>query len=123
MQDQYLNKYLASDVISSLPVKTVITEDIINAFKRLTASRKYNAKQIDQPKSILKQTFDYAIWQKLITVNPVVALPNQTVYLLATRFWQTSIQRVGEWLAITWLILSGQTFGQTNSELIKKRTA
>ena len=133
--DQYWNKYWAADVISTLPVQTVITGDIIDAFKRLTASRKYNARQIDQAKSILKQTFDYAIWQKIITVNPVVALPNnmcpkkaksmdkkkatskewrkqlekhlkalpnQTVYSLAIRFWLTSMQRVGEWLAITW---------------------
>ena len=75
-KDQYWNKYWAMDVISTLPVQTVITGDIIDAFKRLTASRKYTARQIDQAKSILKQTFDYAIWQKLITVNPVVSLPN-----------------------------------------------
>lgn len=134
-KDQYWNKYWAEDVISTLPIQTVISGDIIDAFKRLTASRKYNARQIDQAKSVLKQTFDYAIWQKIITVNPVISLPNnmcpkkaksmdkkkatskawryslenhlkalpkQTVYSLAIRFWLTSMQRVGEWLAITW---------------------
>ena len=134
-KDQYWNKYWANDILTTLPIQTVISGDIIDAFKRLTASRKYNARQIDQAKSVLKQTFDYAIWQKIITVNPVISLPNnmcpkkarniskkkatskdwrlklekhlkalpeQTVYSLAIRFWLTSMQRVGEWLAITW---------------------
>ncbi len=153
-KDQYWNKYWAMDVISTFPVQTVITGDIIDAFKRLTASRKYTARQIDQAKSILKQTFDYAIWQKLITVNPVVslpnnmcpkkaksidkkkatskewrmqlekhlkALPNQTVYSLAIRFWLTSMQRVGEWLAITWEDVDFQNETLTIKHSLSKR--
>ena len=153
-KDQYWNKYWAMDVITNLPIQTVITGDIIDAFKRLTASRKYNSRQIDQAKSVLKQTFDYAIWQKIITVNPVVALPNnmcpkkaksiarkkatskewrseleqhlkalpnQTVYSLAIRFWLTSMQRVGEWLAITWEDVDFQNETLTIKHSLSKR--
>lgn len=153
-KDQYWNKYWAMDVITNLPIQTVITGDIIDAFKRLTASRKYNSRQIDQAKSVLKQTFDYAIWQKIITVNPVVALPNnmcpkkaksiarkkatskewrseleqhlktlpnQTVYSLAIRFWLTSMQQVGEWLAITWEDVDFQNETLTIKHSLSKR--
>ena len=75
-KDQAWKKYWADDIIVSMPVKSITVGDIIDAFKRLTASRRYTARQISQAKSVLKQAFDHAIWLKLIESNPVVAMPN-----------------------------------------------
>lgn len=134
-KDQAWEKYWADDVIASMPIMTISIGDVIDAFKRLTSSRRYTARQISQAKSVLKQTFDHAIWLKLIKANPVIAMPNtscpkkasssahkkvttyetrvklerylsklpkQTVYTLAIRFWLNSMQRSGEWRALTW---------------------
>ncbi len=75
-KDQAWKKYWANDIIVSMPVKSITVGDIIDAFKRLTASRRYTARQISQAKSVLKQAFDHAIWLKLIDANPVIAMPN-----------------------------------------------
>lgn len=66
-------KFANNDSNSGSPI---INRIIIDAFKRLTASRRYTVRQISQAKSVLKQTFDHAIWLKLIDSNPVVAMPN-----------------------------------------------
>ncbi|MDC7294639.1 tyrosine-type recombinase/integrase [Butyrivibrio sp. DSM 10294] len=75
-KDQAWRKYWEKDIIVTMPIKSIVVGDIIDAFKRLTASRRYTARQISQAKSVLKQTFDHAIWLKLIETNPVVAMPN-----------------------------------------------
>ncbi len=75
-KDQAWRKYWANDIIAKMPIKSISVGDIIDAFKRLTASRRYTARQITQAKSVLKQTFDHAIWLKLIETNPVVSMPN-----------------------------------------------
>ncbi len=75
-KDQAWRKYWANDIIAKMPIKSILVGDIIDAFKRLTASRRYIARQITQAKSVLKQAFDHAIWLKLIETNPVVSMPN-----------------------------------------------
>lgn len=75
-KDQVWKKYWGKDAIVNMPVKTISVGDIIDAFKRLTVSRRYTARQISQAKSVLKQAFDHAIWLKLIDSNPVVTMPN-----------------------------------------------
>lgn len=75
-KDQAWCKYWGKDPLVTLPIKTVVVGDIIDAFRRLTASRRYTARQITQAKSVLKQTFDHAIWIKLIETNPVTSMPN-----------------------------------------------
>ncbi len=75
-KDQAWKKYWADDMIVNMPIKSITVGDIIDAFKRLTASRRYTARQISQAKSVLKQAFDHAIWLKMIDSNPVVAMPN-----------------------------------------------
>jgi integrase len=75
-KDQAWKKYWADDIIVSMPIKTISVGDVVDAFKRLTVSRRYTARQISQAKSVLKQAFDHAIWIKLISANPVVAMPN-----------------------------------------------
>jgi integrase len=75
-KDQAWKKYWADDMIVNMPIKSITVGDIIDAFKRLTASRRYTARQISQAKSVLKQTFDHGIWLKLIDANPVITMPN-----------------------------------------------
>lgn len=75
-KDQAWKKYWADDIIVNMPVRSITVGDIIDAFKRLTASRRYTARQISQAKSVLKQAFDHAIWLKLIDTNPVISMPN-----------------------------------------------
>ncbi len=75
-KDQAWKKYWEKDIIANMPIKSLDVGDIIDAFKRLTVSRRYTARQISQAKSVLKQAFDHAIWLKLIDSNPVVAMPN-----------------------------------------------
>ena len=74
-KDQAWKKYWADDIIVNMPVRSITVGDIIDAFKRLTASRRYTARQISQAKSVLKQAFDHAIWIKLIETNPVTSMP------------------------------------------------
>ena len=83
-KDQAWKKYWADDIIVNMPVKSIAVGDIIDAFKRLTASRRYTARQISQAKSVLKQAFDHAIWLKLTDSNPVVAMPNTSCPKRAT---------------------------------------
>lgn len=83
-KDQAWKKYWSDDRIVRMPVKSISVGDIIDAFKRLTVSRRYTARQITQAKSVLKQAFDHAIWLKLIDSNPVVAMPNTSCPKKAT---------------------------------------